>query len=200
MAANMQPLILWGIVTLVGAFVGSFLGSYLKKKGENLATHEDVDKLVDQMKAVTQATKEIEAKISSDVWDRQKRWEMKREVLFAAAKVIAEIDDSLVGFASVFGMKQEPINLQLAEARADRTKRWSHAWLKFEETRLLVEMVCKRETKEAFDALAAVTAQIAADVSKTAGESYQRSSKEVAKRIFDVRAAMRKELEVDQAI
>jgi len=37
-----------------------------KKKGENLATHEDLDKLVVQVRAVTTTTKEIEAKISTD--------------------------------------------------------------------------------------------------------------------------------------
>jgi|SRR6266851_2457929 len=53
--------------------VGAFFGSYLKKKGENLATHEDVDKLVAQMSAVTAATKQIEAKITraSRVYERQ---------------------------------------------------------------------------------------------------------------------------------
>jgi hypothetical protein len=33
------------------------------------------------MKAVTQATKEIEAKISDDVWARQRRWELRRDIL-----------------------------------------------------------------------------------------------------------------------
>ena len=62
----MENLITWGLTTLIGAFVGSYLGSYLKKKGENLATHEDLDKLVVQVRAVTTTTKEIEAKISTD--------------------------------------------------------------------------------------------------------------------------------------
>ena len=57
--------------------IRAYLGSYLKKKGENLATHEDIDKLLAQVTAVTQATKEIEAKISVDVWERQKKWEIK---------------------------------------------------------------------------------------------------------------------------
>jgi hypothetical protein len=60
----------WGLTTLGGAFIGSFLGSYMKKKGENVATHEDIEKLVDQMKAVTQATKEIESRISGEAWER----------------------------------------------------------------------------------------------------------------------------------
>lgn len=60
-------------ITAVTAGVGAYLGSYLKKKGENLATHEDVDKLVEQVSAVTVATKQIEARIdrASRVHERQ---------------------------------------------------------------------------------------------------------------------------------
>jgi hypothetical protein len=76
--------------------VGAYLGSYLRKKGENLATHEDIDKLVEQVSAVTKATKEIETKISSDVWDRQKQWELKREILFDATKRLSEIENKLL--------------------------------------------------------------------------------------------------------
>jgi hypothetical protein len=92
----MEKLIALALTTLIGAFIGSFLGSYLKKKGENLATHEDLDKLVEQVRAVTTTTKEIEAKISTDVWDRQKRWEMKREVLFEATRRLGAVEDSLI--------------------------------------------------------------------------------------------------------
>ena len=53
----MEHLVLWALTTLVSAFIGSYLGAYLKKKGENLATHEDVNKLVQQVQAVTSATR-----------------------------------------------------------------------------------------------------------------------------------------------
>jgi hypothetical protein len=59
--------------TLLGSWSGAYFGSYLRKKGENLATHEDVDKLVEQVSAVTAATKQIEARITraSRVHERQ---------------------------------------------------------------------------------------------------------------------------------
>jgi hypothetical protein len=53
------------IISFVGGWLGSFLGAYLKKKGENLATHEDIDKPVDQVAVVTRATKQIELRKSS---------------------------------------------------------------------------------------------------------------------------------------
>jgi hypothetical protein len=85
------------LVTFASAGAGAYLGGYLKKKGENLATHEDVDKLKEQVRVVTTTTKEIEAKISNEVWDRQKRWELKRDVLFEGTKRLSEVDEALTG-------------------------------------------------------------------------------------------------------
>jgi predicted alpha/beta-fold hydrolase len=73
---SIENVIVWLVVTLGGSFGGSYLGAYFKKKGENLATHEDIDKLVEQVGAVTKTTKEIEAKISDEVWDRQRKREL----------------------------------------------------------------------------------------------------------------------------
>ncbi len=80
----METLVAWGLTTLVTAFVGSYLAGYLRKKGEDLPTHEDIEKLVDKVRAVTTATKEIEAKISDHYWKQQKRWEIKRDAVFDA--------------------------------------------------------------------------------------------------------------------
>ena len=63
--------------------LGAFIGSYLKKKGENLATQEDVQKL-------TTLVEEVKATISDRVWDRQKQWEMKRDAIFATLEALGE--------------------------------------------------------------------------------------------------------------
>jgi hypothetical protein len=138
----------WPILTVLGSFTGGYVGAYLTTKAKNLATHEDIGKLVDQVTAVTTATKEIEAKISIDVWDRQKRWETKRDVLFSAIPRIAEMDDALLSFANVFVQKQEPEDQGLSEARTKSTRRWLDAWAKYDETKLLVAIVCAEEAKQ----------------------------------------------------
>lgn len=92
---------IWPIVTLLlGLFTGSFLKSYLGKKGENLATHEDIQKLVDQMTAVTQATKEIEAKISDDVWNRQRLLELQREAVSSLMLALSKADAAVLDLSS----------------------------------------------------------------------------------------------------
>ena len=53
------------IFVLAGA--GACLGSYLREKGKNLATREDVDRLV-------RATEQIKSEIAGGLWVEQNRW------------------------------------------------------------------------------------------------------------------------------
>src|ERR1700733_9090074 len=99
---NIGLLLLWLGLNFVVSGGGAHFGAYLKKKGENLATHEDIDKVLVEVRATTQATKEIEAKISDVVWDRQKRWEMKRDLIFEATKRIAIVKDKLVALCNTY--------------------------------------------------------------------------------------------------
>ena len=66
------------VITLLCAGGGAYFGSYLKKKGENLATHEDFDRLLAEVETTTKTTKSIEEKISDMFWNKQRRWELKR--------------------------------------------------------------------------------------------------------------------------
>jgi hypothetical protein len=84
--------IAWVLLAALASAFGGYLGSYLKKKGENLATHEDLEKLVHQMAATTEATKAIEARISDEMWNRQRHWEMKKEIFLVAIRTIAKAD------------------------------------------------------------------------------------------------------------
>jgi hypothetical protein len=89
----------WLAACVIGLWLGSFLKPYMSKKAENLATHEDIQKLVEQMTAVTQATKEIEAKISQEVWERQRQSEMRKEAVFSVMQALLRADDALVTYS-----------------------------------------------------------------------------------------------------
>jgi len=45
------------VAPLISAAVGAYLGGYLKKKGENLATHEDIARKSDGRAAASVASK-----------------------------------------------------------------------------------------------------------------------------------------------
>jgi len=202
MKYNMQPManyITWGLATVIGILIG-YLAGYAKKKGENKAMHEDIEKVVEQISAVTTATKNIEAKISSDVWDRQKKWELKREVLFDATKRIADIEDALLSLDSVLqlerkGQKEGPV---WAETRYEKMMKWGRASTALDETKLLVAIVCNNETKEAFEAYGSFALQIATKISPGKDwEIYLKSTPELLKKNLAVRSAVRKELGLD---
>lgn len=61
-------------------FAGSFFGAYAKRKAENLATKEDFDALLSQIKKTTEETEKIKTDISRVSWVDQQRWTLKREL------------------------------------------------------------------------------------------------------------------------
>jgi hypothetical protein len=198
----MDELFKLGMVALV-AGVGAYIGSYMKTKGENLATHEDIDKLVEQVRAVTTTTKEIEAKISNDVWDRQKRWELKREVIFEAARRVSDIEDALFSLQSVWQVERANPKQEggqgWAEPKIERMAKWSKATAAFDETRLMVSIVCGNEVKNACDEFGTFTTAIAGAIIKDDAEIYAKSQKELVKKSFLLKIAMRRELGIDPA-
>ena len=139
------------VTALLGSGIGSFLGAYLKRKGENLATHEDVDKLVKQVAAVTQTTKEIEAKISNEVWDRQRQWEMKKEVLFAAAKQISAMEDALLDLNTAFrtAAASPSDSTEHNERKLEVARAWNKASVGFDESVSLSSLVCEPDVTTA---------------------------------------------------
>jgi hypothetical protein len=136
----MENMLAWGLTTVASAFVGSYVASYLKKRGENLATHEDIDKLVDQVRAVTTATKEIEAKIESSVWSKQRHWEMKRDALFASVQAL---DRTKSAFIELWASQVFEIgDPEYKERKRASAEKWLAEISRYDETRCIASLVC----------------------------------------------------------
>src|ERR1035437_4359230 len=73
----------------------SYLSGYGKEKGKNLATHEDIETILHHLRSSTKATEEIKMQISSEAWDRQRQWELKREATFGAAKSLSDMNNAI---------------------------------------------------------------------------------------------------------
>lgn len=139
-----MPFIEWSLAVLIGAFLG-YLTGYMKKKGENLATHEDINKLVDQVHVVTTTTKQIEAQISGDLWDRQKRWELRRDALFELTKRLGSLKDSLATLISAHQTDlkngwQEDVNR--TQNRINLGQEWLDAASALDNAILMAGVVC----------------------------------------------------------
>jgi hypothetical protein len=202
-----------GFLTLfVGFFFGlvvfPYLRAYAAKRGENLATHDDMDKLERQVAAITRITEEIKTEISTGLWDRQRRWYMKREVIFQAAKRLSEVDDALLASSVVLKadlVKQAEWKLEAptpaeqlgwSEIKSERMMRWMKASTEFDESREFVTIVCGKEAVNEFQALGAFINNLAAEMTADPNK-YDIARPEMMRRILLTQMKMRKDLEVD---
>lgn len=188
------------ITTLLGSWAGSFLGAYLKKKGENLATQEDIKKLVAQVSAVTTATKEIESKITSDLWDKQKRWELKREVLIETTKRIARAKTALTHLCAVYTTEkaaQEKGRPARMEKRIEVGAEWTLAANELDEATSLVALACGPEVQKAVTAFAVFTGGLAEEITQVRPEAFMTSAKELVSKADGVKTAMRSEMGIE---
>lgn len=185
------------LLEAVVAGAGAFLGSYLKKKGENLATHEDIDNVLEQVKAVTMATKEIEAQISSDVWERQKRWELKRDVLFQTMKAIAALRDALIFLSSICSVQNEELDPKKRDLVAGdvsaANEKWFEAARRFDEAALLVALVCGTELTDLLQTFVIFMRGIAKELGRDP-TLLGKSKNELWQQSAAIKAAMRKEM------
>lgn len=85
-----------GLISLVTGVIGAYFGAYLKKKGENFAIQEDINKIVGQVEKTTEAAKRIEADISRSSAIELKRWELKKEVYFELSSTVNNLEYLLV--------------------------------------------------------------------------------------------------------
>ena len=87
LAINATLVIIIGILVL---YLRSFSSAYATEKGKNLATHEDIDKVVEQVHAVTKTQEAIKAEISAIVWGKQRRWELQQQVVLELLKPLCQ--------------------------------------------------------------------------------------------------------------
>ena len=135
----------WAITAII-AGTGAYLGAYLKKKGENLATHEDLDKLVEQVRATTEATKRIEGQISSDIWDRQQQWEMKRDAVVAAVQAMLACKGALMaGAGTIKALQNAGIDPRSHDNGAKAIEAFNQKLNDLEAKHLITQLTCSQE-------------------------------------------------------
>ena len=186
---------------LVG--VGLYLSAYPKKKAESLATKEEFEDLLKQTAELTRTTKEIEAKISDEVWNRQRRWELKRDVLFDVTKKMSGANDALSFVFATYQSEKigektgtalpEPAK---SEKRVQAIEKWSAASTEFDTTVAQVALICSPELTNALRGLMVFMRMISTTTAKDPGE-YMKAMPEYLKKTKAIDAMMRKELGID---
>jgi hypothetical protein len=191
----MEKLIELALFVLASGF-GGYFGAYLKKKGENVATHEDIDKLVTQVSAVTQTAEEIKAGISDDVWRRQKHWELKKEVLLEATRKLRALEEALVSLQTLYQVKQKYDSEKFMERTKEEFDLWRKVSEDFKEAALLAGIVCGKELSDLCDTFSGIARDGASEIMREDLRAYRQRLPELAKQSVLVTTAIRKELDI----
>ncbi len=124
MSEYVNPFTLF-VVSLAGAGIGAYVGAYLREKGKNLATHEDINSIVVQLRKTTEAAEDIKAQISGELWVKQTRWARKWDCYVEIVKNLGEIH-TLISEA----MALDPGQPNYARDLADKQTRANDAFLR----------------------------------------------------------------------
>jgi hypothetical protein len=92
---------------IVGSSLGAWLSGYSSEKGKRLATHEDIENVLREVKIVTHETETIKAKISGESWRSQRLWEERRSAFAGFLEALAVLNDS-IGRLRLDGFQKVP--------------------------------------------------------------------------------------------
>lgn len=185
------------VLTAVSAGAAAYLGAYLKQKGKNLATSEDIDKLVEQVSAVTEATKKIEADISTEVWNRQRQWELKKETLLNAMTCMMAVRDKLVGLYAIHQVDRKleaTASPRLIEKMTEAARELNKALNRFDEAFFAASLVCAKDVQEELHAADLFFRKLAEKLMGDEPEVWDTKAAELGQRITNASKLMRREL------
>jgi hypothetical protein len=105
------------------------------------------------MKVVTQATKEIEARISDDVWSRQKRWEVQQSALLETLRDLATAESRVWALLHAYSSANENPTPEQVEECALRNREYMDAMNAFWRSKLATAIVCGDRIANQLDTL-----------------------------------------------
>ena len=83
------------IATILVSGLAAYFGAFIKTMAANDANNQNFEKVLEQMKTQTAEIENIKAAISDDVWDRQEKWKLKRDLLIEVMRCLGEYSDAL---------------------------------------------------------------------------------------------------------
>jgi hypothetical protein len=73
-----------------------YLAAYMAKKGERLATNEDIEKVLKEVRVVTMETERIKTQVSGREWHRQWLLDQRRETYGELLRIVNEMQNANV--------------------------------------------------------------------------------------------------------
>jgi hypothetical protein len=128
--------------------------------------------VVDQVRAVTIATKEIEAKISDEVWNRQRQWEAKRDAIISASTTVGKAVDAIMKVNGAYTLSRNAPpheNTVWLARRNEAFEEWTKAHDELSRDDLKIYFFTTIATSRIFSEFAISLAQMASHVFKDGG-------------------------------
>jgi len=188
--------VVWLLAAAAVPAVSAYFGAYFRRSGENRAMSENLDNLVREVKAVTKTTEEIKAEISNEVWNRQRQWEFKRDVLFEVAKRLGAYREAFSDVVIAFMAEGESDGLE--QNRIDCLSVWNRVATEYTtSTRVLIDLVCGAQTRAVFIEFGKVTRGGARDATAGKRELLKGWAEESTRKYRAACDALRRELGID---
>jgi hypothetical protein len=185
----------WAAAAIAGSLLTNYLGAgYLKKKGENLATKEDIQDLVAQVSAVTKATKEIEAAVSGDLWDRQKRWELKRDLMLEVATRVSDFTRELGALNACFAANLDEDSLGFIDGFHKRLQSLLKTSYEYDEAVGRLVIVCDKTTALCLEEFRAISNLMSVKISEKDRTAYDLMRGELQQKSAALIRSIRSEL------
>jgi hypothetical protein len=132
---------LWNIAALTGgisavlAAVGTWLlmrftkplDSYTQEVAKQLARHQNLDKLVDETRRLTDVAEKIKSELAQENWDRQTRFVAKRDLYVSTAEALADLRRLSMRIRTLERLRLRGVNdprMDLTKALHEANERW----------------------------------------------------------------------------
>ena len=131
------------------------------------------------------------------MWDRQKRWELKRDVLFEATKKLSEADTEIVAYASILKTSETSSEIWQKEY-LQRATQWNQVADALSGAAHLVAIACSRKTYLAVRDYLSTAREIGVGVSQKDSTIYDRLHEKLVKDFLQARDAIQNELDIKE--
>lgn len=202
MAGHMEPWLFWigmavqAVLTIAAVTFVSFFKGYGGKKGENLATHEDINRLVADLKATTLAVEAIKQELSEASWTKQRNSELRKEILFDAINEAGALELELLNLEALQAIDRTPERDKLiTESNSTIHKSTMLLW----KHKSVIAIVCATPTIQAVLKLCTSAAQIGLNDLNDGGTPAHVCD-EFRARYRDVLSTVRSELNVPERV
>jgi len=132
-------------------------------------------------------------------WDRQRQWEMKRDVVFEAVRALGALDNALSDLYVGHDLsipENEESRSRVPQISDETMTRWNTKVASLDGAKFLASMVVGKELRSALDKCAIEMQQIVIGIKKGTAKHNKASLKVLWPKIEAVYAAARKELNI----